>query len=51
MTLFRKMAAVLAAAIAFTSAASAQELKIGLKTEPSSLDPRWARLKELKLKN
>ena len=33
MTLFRKMVAVLAAAIAFTAAAaSAQELKIGLKT-------------------
>jgi peptide/nickel transport system substrate-binding protein len=42
MTLFRKMVAVLAAAIAFTAAAaSAQELKIGLKTEPSSLDPQY----------
>ena len=42
MTLFKKMVAVLAAAIAFTAAAaSAQELKIGLKTEPSSLDPQY----------
>ena len=36
------MAAALAAAIAFSaSPASAQELKIGLKTEPSSLDPQY----------
>ena len=42
MTTFNRMAALLAAAIAFTAAAaSAQELKIGLKTEPSSLDPQY----------
>ena len=42
MALFRKIVAVLAAAIAFAAAAaSAQELKIGLKTEPSSLDPQY----------
>ena len=42
MTMFNKMAALLAAAIAFSAAAaSAQELKIGLKTEPSSLDPQY----------
>ena len=34
--------AALAAALAFTSlSAAAQELKIGLKTEPSSLDPQF----------
>ena len=39
---FGKMAAALAAAIAFTMvSAQAQELKIGLRTEPSSLDPQY----------
>jgi peptide/nickel transport system substrate-binding protein len=31
----------LAAALCFSTAASAQEVKIGLKTEPSSLDPQY----------
>ena len=42
MTKIGKLATVLAAAGAFTSlSAAAQELKIGLKTEPSSLDPQY----------
>ena len=42
MTRFGKMAAAVAVAMAFSGAtASAQELKIGLKTEPSSLDPQY----------
>src|SRR4051812_34844623 len=39
---FGKMAAAVAAAVTFgTASVSAQELKIGLKTEPSSLDPQY----------
>ena len=43
MTMFNKIGSALPPrAIAFTAAAaSAQELKIGLKTEPSSLDPQY----------
>ena len=46
MTSISRMAAVMTAALTFSAAsvsapASAQELKIGLKTEPSSLDPQY----------
>jgi peptide/nickel transport system substrate-binding protein len=42
MTRIGKLAAAAAAAMAFISlSAAAQELKIGLKTEPSSLDPQF----------
>ncbi|MCX7361558.1 MAG: ABC transporter substrate-binding protein, partial [Alphaproteobacteria bacterium] len=40
MTRIGKLGAV-AVALCLASAASAQELKIGLKTEPSSLDPQY----------
>jgi peptide/nickel transport system substrate-binding protein len=45
MSLFRNAAAVLAAALLSVAVpAAAQELKIGLKTEPSSLDPQYHNL-------